>query len=57
MRIKLQAFSLLLERCVAQLQQNVFETGRWRGHRVFFVDGSSFSMPDTPELQKTLPAI
>jgi len=25
----------------------------WRGrHRVFFLDGSSFSMPDTPELQE-----
>ena len=24
---------------------------RWRGHRLFFLDGSSFSMPDTPELQ------
>jgi Transposase DDE domain len=24
---------------------------RWRGHRVFFLDGSSFSMPDTPELR------
>lgn len=26
--------------------------GRWRGHRTFLADGSSFSMPDTPELQK-----
>src|SRR2546425_6692715 len=24
---------------------------RWRGHRVLLVDSSSFSMPDTPELQ------
>lgn len=24
---------------------------RWRGHRVWRADGSSFSMPDTPELQ------
>src|SRR4051794_13841903 len=23
----------------------------WLGHRVFFLDGSSFSMPDTPDLQ------
>ena len=23
----------------------------WRGHRVWLLDGSSFSMPDTPELQ------
>jgi hypothetical protein len=26
--------------------------GRWRGHRTFLVDGSSFSMPDAPELQR-----
>lgn len=25
---------------------------RWRGHRTFLVDGSSLSMPDTPELQQ-----
>lgn len=26
---------------------------RWRGHRTFLVDGSSFSMPDTEELRDT----
>ena len=25
---------------------------RWKGHRVFFLDGSSFSMPDTEELRE-----
>src|SRR5262249_13316470 len=25
---------------------------RWRGHRTYHIDGSSFSMPDTPELQE-----
>lgn len=25
---------------------------QWHGHRVFLLDGSSFSMPDTPELQE-----
>ena len=25
---------------------------RWRGHRVYLLDGSSFSMPDTPQLQE-----
>ncbi len=25
---------------------------RWHGHEVYLVDGSSFSMPDTPELQE-----
>ncbi len=28
--------------------------GRWHGHRTFLIDGSSFSMPDTPELQAHL---
>ena len=27
---------------------------RWRGHRVWRGDGTSFSMPDTPELQNYL---
>ena len=51
MRVKLEVLRRLLERCVKQLQQETFETARWLGHRVFHVDGSSFSMPDTPELQ------
>jgi hypothetical protein len=37
------------------LQQGVLRRcpppARWRGHRLFYLDGSSFSMPDTPELQ------
>src|SRR5207247_4831493 len=28
------------------------DEGRWHGHRTFLTDGSSLSMPDTPELQK-----
>jgi len=28
------------------------EQGRWLGHRTFIMDGSSCSMPDTPELQR-----
>jgi hypothetical protein len=28
------------------------KTHLWHGHRIFHVDGSTFSMPDTPELQK-----
>jgi len=27
-------------------------TERWRGHEVYLIDGSSFSMPDTPDLQQ-----
>ena len=51
MRVKLESLYLLLQRCVGQLHQETFESARWLGHRVFYVDGSSFSMPDTPELQ------
>jgi hypothetical protein len=28
------------------------QEGLWRGHRTLLIDGSAFSMPDTPELQK-----
>jgi hypothetical protein len=51
MRVPLAALHLLLQRCVEGLQQETFGAARWLGHRVFHVDGSSFSMPDTPELQ------
>jgi hypothetical protein len=51
MRVKLEVLCTLLARCVGQLQQETFGTARWLGHRVFHVDGSSLSMPDTPGLQ------
>jgi hypothetical protein len=28
-------------------------SSRWKGHRVFLIDGSSFSMPDSAELRET----
>ena len=52
MRIKLEVFELLLKRCGESLQQQTLDTGRWLGHRVFMVDGSNFSMADTPDLQR-----
>ena len=51
MRIGLKVFQLLLLRCVDSIQQQTLDTGRWFGHRVFMIDGSSFSMSDTPQLQ------
>ncbi len=51
MRINLEALQLLLMRSVESLQQDAFDASRWLGHRLFFIDGSSFSMPDTPQLQ------
>jgi hypothetical protein len=47
-------FFARLQRAVADDCQTV-EPGRssrrWNGRRLFLIDGSSFSMPDTPELQ------
>ncbi len=51
MRVKLEVFQLLLQRCTNSIQQKTLDTGRWLGHRVFMVDGSSFSMPDTTALR------
>ena len=50
-RIPLDALRVLLSRCVGRLQHDTFDVARWLGHRVFHIDGSSFSMPDTCELQ------
>ena len=52
MRIPLSVFQTLLERMAARMKQEVSDTGRWLGHRLFYVDGSSFSMPDEPCLQR-----
>ncbi len=51
MRIPLEVLQSLLSRSIKQLQQENFGSARWLGHRVFHVDGSSFSMSDTPKLQ------
>jgi hypothetical protein len=47
----LALFEDLLERVCDALFPELQETGRWRGHRTWSLDGSSFSMPDTPVLQ------
>jgi hypothetical protein len=50
-RLPLALFERLLERVGDALFGEQQTTGRWRGHRTWLLDGSSFSMPDTPELQ------
>ena len=50
-RLPLAALQTLLSRCTAKMAECVRDTGLWLGHRLFMLDGSSFSMPDTPELQ------
>ena len=52
-RLPLAFFEDLLERVCDALYPEVHETGRWRGHRAWSLDGSSFSMSDTPELQES----
>lgn len=48
-RLPLELFVDLAEDVRARLMPAA--PGDWHGHRVFLVDGSSFSMPDTHELQ------
>ena len=56
-RLFLGVFQRLLRRLADTLLPHsggahVNEEGRWFGHRVLVMDGSSFSMSDTDELQK-----
>jgi hypothetical protein len=49
-RIPLAVFHKLVEK-VAAAARGASEDSRWLGHRVWIIDGSSVSMPDTPGLQ------
>jgi len=51
-RLPLTVLQTLLQRVAAAFRPTMHDYGRWHGHRTFHVDGSSFSMPDTPELQR-----
>jgi hypothetical protein len=51
MRLPLALFEELLQYVCDALFPEIQETGRWRGHRTWHLDGSSFSMPDTAVLQ------
>ena len=50
-RLPLAVFRAVLRDLVRAVIPDTEAIGRWRGHRTFLVDGSSFSMPDTPALQ------
>jgi hypothetical protein len=51
-RLPLAVFQALLRRVVVALRPlTQVGGGGWLGHRLVLIDGSSFSMPDTPELQ------
>jgi hypothetical protein len=50
-RLPLELFQRLLGEVCQRLPNALDAAARWRGHRLWLVDGSSCSMPDTPELQ------
>jgi hypothetical protein len=51
-RLPLGVWQHLLESTAARLRRATEQDSRWRGHRVWIVDGSSFSMPDVPALRR-----
>src|ERR1043165_4983834 len=51
MRLPLTLFENLLQRVCDALHPEIQDCARWHGHRTWSLDGSSFSMPDTPALQ------
>jgi hypothetical protein len=51
-RLPLAVFRGVLQFVIRALVPCTEAEGLWRGHRTFLVDGSSFSMPDEPELQR-----
>ena len=50
-RLPLGLLEQLLDALVAATKPLV-DSGRWRGHRTWLVDGTGVSLPDTPELQR-----
>jgi hypothetical protein len=50
-RLPLEVFTRLLRAVGDDLHHAPLAERSWLGHRTFFADGSSCSMPDTPELQ------
>ncbi len=51
-RLPLAVVRALLGFVIRALVPHTEIEGRWHGHRTFLIDGSAFSMPDTPELQR-----
>lgn len=50
-RLPLSVFRRLLGQIAETFRSSTEAASTWYGHRVWIIDGSSFSMPDTPELQ------
>ena len=54
-RIRTRVLSTLATRTAEELEASVSDQWKWNGRSVFIVDGSSVSMPDTPENQAVYP--
>ena len=54
-RILTSVLSTLATQTAEELQTSVADRWKWNGRSVFIVDGSSVSMPDTPENQQKYP--
>ena len=52
LKLPLAVFQKLGARVSGSPQGDLTTSACWLGHRLFYVDGSSFSMPDTPALQE-----
>lgn len=50
-RLPLEVIRRVAEAVAGRLTNSSDAAARWRGHRLWHIDGSSFSMPDTPQLQ------
>ena len=50
-RLPLALFRMMLQWVCQSMRDLSDAAPQWHGHRVFHIDGSSFSMPDTPALQ------
>lgn len=50
-RVPLAAFQNLLCTCTRSMLEAAKDSGLWLSHRLWLLDGTGFSMPDTPALQ------
>ncbi len=56
-RIPTSVLSTLAKRTAEELHASVDDRWKWNGRSVFILDGSSVSMPDTPENQAMYPQV
>ena len=56
-RIRTSVLSTLAKRTAQELQASLADQWKWNGRSVFIFDGSSVSMPDTPENQQEYPQV